>query len=122
MRSWIALMGMILSAAGAAVAQSPSTGAVGNAPAPSAPAGQAKPAQPGVATPSASPEVEKADPAKDAAIRHLMEITETSKMGDRISNMITMQVRSVMSQQLPQERLEKFMESFSDKFFAGAPP
>jgi hypothetical protein len=90
-------------------------------------ASQAKPVQPGGASAAAAPApaaapAEKVDPAKDAAIRHLMEITDTSKMGDRISNMITMRVRSVMSQALPQDQLEKFMETFSDKFTAGAPP
>lgn len=100
------------------------TPAAGSAAQP-APPGQTKPAPPGAAPVGAAPAAapaEKVDPAKDTAIRHLMEITETSKMGDRISNMITMRVRSVMSQSLPQDQLDKFMEAFSDKFSAGAPP
>jgi len=125
----IALIAMIAFGAGSGFAQAPAAGAPGSAPGQTAPASQAKPAQsataPGAAAggaaPSAAP-AEKVDPSKDAAIRHLMEITDTSKMGDRISNMITMRVRSVMSQSLPQDQLDKFMETFSDKFSAGAPP
>jgi uncharacterized protein len=130
MKYLIALIAMFAFGAGSGFAQAPAAGTPGSAPAqPPAPASQAKPAQPGgssaAAAPAAAPApapAEKVDPAKDAAIRHLMEITETSKMGDRISNMITMRVRSVMSQALPQDQLEKFMESFSDKFSTGAPP
>jgi uncharacterized protein len=122
MRNQFALTVALLFTAGSGFAQAPATSAPGNPAAPSAPASQTKSAQPGATPASAAPAAEKVDPAKDAAIRHLMEITETSKMGDRISNMITMRVRSVMSQSLPQDQLEKFMESFSDKFSAGAPP
>jgi hypothetical protein len=65
---------------------------------------------------------EKLDPAKDAAIRHLMEITETSKMGDNINAGITRQVHDVMARgAIPQDQLPKFMETFSQKFNASAP-
>jgi hypothetical protein len=125
MKFLIALIAAVLFSAGSGSAQAPATGSAAQ----QAPASQAKPAQPNTApgaapasaAPSAAP-AEKVDPARDAAIRHLMEITDTSKMGDRISNMITMRVRSVMSQALPQDQLEKFMETFSDKFSVGAPP
>lgn len=122
MKFLVALIAIFAFGVGSGFAQAPAASAPGNAPAQSAPAPHPKPAQPGAASTSAAPADEKVDPAKDAAIRHLMEITETSKMGDRISNMITMRVRSVMSQALPQDQLEKFMETFSDKFSAGAPP
>jgi hypothetical protein len=119
----IALIAAFLFSAACGFAQAPAAGSAAQPPA----ASQAKPVQPGGASAAAAPApaaapAEKVDPAKDAAIRHLMEITDTSKMGDRISNMITMRVRSVMSQALPQDQLEKFMETFSDKFTAGAPP
>src|SRR5579871_3083674 len=40
---------------------------------------------PAVAPPPSAPAVaEKIDPAKEAAIRHLMDITDTSKMGDNV--------------------------------------
>src|SRR5271168_2227112 len=49
---------------------------------------------------------EKADPAKDAAIRHLMDITHTSNLGDNMSGTLSMQVRNAMKQLLPDERLQ----------------
>lgn len=64
---------------------------------------------------------EKLDPAKDAAIRHLMDITETSKMGDNINAGITRQVHDVMARAIPQDQVPKFMEAFSQKFNAAAP-
>jgi Spy/CpxP family protein refolding chaperone len=53
--------------------------------------------QPGVAahpstttnSQSAAADADKVDPAKDAAIRHLMDLTQTSKMGDDINAYIT---------------------------------
>jgi hypothetical protein len=82
----------------------------------------AKPEEPATPAPSAAaPAAEKVDPAKDAAIRHLMDITDTSKMGDSISSGITSQVHSVMSRSVPADRLQKFMGSFSQKFSESAP-
>jgi hypothetical protein len=83
----------------------------------------ATPAQPGQAKAddqTATPE--KVDPAKEAAIRHLMEITEVSKMGDNINGAITNQVHNVMGRAIPPEQLPKFMETFAQKFSASAPP
>jgi hypothetical protein len=125
MKYRMALIVAFLWTAGSGFAQAPATGASKPTPAsPAKPAQSSTPPVSSAAAPveSASPPAEKVDPSKEAAIRHLMEITDTSKMGDRISNMITMRVRSVMSQALPQDQLEKFMESFSDKFSTGAPP
>jgi hypothetical protein len=69
------------------------------------------------------PALEKPDPAKDAAIRHLMDLTQTSKLGENITNAITAQVRQVMGRSLQKpEDLQKFMDAFSQKFNAEAPP
>ena len=54
----------------------------------------------------------KVDPAQDAAIRHLLDITEQTNLGDHISGAISMQVRSIMGRSLPEERLQKFMLDF----------
>lgn len=86
------------------------------------PGSRAKPEEPATPAPSATATAaEKTDPAKDAAIRHLMDITDTSKMGDSISSGITSQVHSVMSRAVPAERLQKFMAAFSQKFTEAAP-
>src|SRR3984885_14116629 len=81
--------------------------------------GQAAPANPAAQTP---PPAEKIDPAKDAAIRHLMDITESSKMGENIANFITGQVHNGVGRALPADQLPKFMDAFSQKFNAGLPP
>src|SRR5579872_6414673 len=89
---------------------------------------QRQPGTAATAAPQAAPEgpppaLEKPDPAKEAAIRHLMEITQTSKLGDNITNAITQQVRAVMSRNIQQpEELQKFMDDFTKKFTAAAPP
>src|SRR5579864_1717820 len=57
-----------------------------------APAAQAD--APNAARTQSSDPATKLDPAKDAAIRHLMDITEVSNMGQNIQNYITEQVRS----------------------------
>jgi uncharacterized protein len=85
--------------------------------------------QPGVAAHTATPanpadtaaNADKVDPAKDAAIRHLMDLTETAKMGDEINAYITKQVHDGLSQALPPERLAKFMQDFSTKLDVAAP-
>ncbi|HEY0704584.1 MAG TPA: DUF2059 domain-containing protein [Candidatus Acidoferrales bacterium] len=79
------------------------------------------PAQHAAAPAAAEKPTEKLDPAKDAAIRHLMDITETSKMGDNINAGITRQVHDVMGRAIAQDQLPKFMEAFSQKFNAAAP-
>src|SRR5271154_3944793 len=73
------------------------------------------------ATAAADKPVEKLDPAKEAAIRHLMDITETSKMGDGLVVAITRQVHDVMGRTIPQDQLPKFMDTFSQKFAVSAP-
>jgi uncharacterized protein len=64
---------------------------------------------------------EKVDPAKEAAIRRLLDVTDTSKIGDHLSGAISMQVRSAMSRTLEDARLQKFMVDFDQKFHARLP-
>jgi hypothetical protein len=116
-----ALILVLLSVACPAMAQTSSREMKGGTPPQHQPGTPAKPAEPATAAPSAAPAPEKADPAKLAAIHHLMEITATSKMGDNITNGITSQVHSVMGRAIPADRLQKFMESFSEKFSLAAP-
>ncbi len=99
---------------------------------------QEKPAQhqPGVPAPhkpgqSASDQSQKAeppatatvkpDPAKEAAIRHLMDLTQTSKLGDNIQSYITDQVRTGLARALKPDTLPKFMDEFNQKFVSAAP-
>jgi hypothetical protein len=90
--------------------------------------------QPGVASPSASsksqtptaeagapPSLQKPDPAKDAAVRQLMEVTQTNKLGENITAAITGQVKQVMGRAVPPDQLQMFMDTFSQKFTAAAP-
>jgi hypothetical protein len=116
-----ALILTVLSIACPAMAQTSSRDMKGGTPVQHQPGTPAKPAEPSTAGPSAAPAPEKEDPAKLAAIRHLMDITATSKMGDNITNGITSQVHSVMGRAIPADRLQKFMESFSQKFSQAAP-
>jgi hypothetical protein len=114
-----AVIAGLLCAAGPALAQAPAS-STPPTPAPHATPGQAAPAKPAAQTPPAP--AEKIDPAKDAAIRHLMDITESSKMGENIANYITTQVHNGAGRAIPAEQLPKFMDTFSQKFTAGLPP
>jgi hypothetical protein len=104
---------------GPMLAQTPSTTAPPKTPA----------HQPGVAAPRPSPatnstdaaHADKVDPAKDEAIRHLMDLTGTSRTGDEINAYITKQVHDGLSQALQPERLAKFMQDFSTKLESAAP-
>jgi len=88
----------------------------------------AKPAPAGQAETSASTTLQppgpavKLDPAKETAIRHLMDITEVSKMGENIQAYIEQQVQDVAGRALAPEKVSKFMETFSTKFNATASP
>ena len=122
MRIRVALIAVALLAASALSAQTPSTSAPPKAPAhqPGVPAQSAssssqtqKPATPAPAG--------KPDPAKDAAIRHLLDITETSKLGDSINQYVTDQVHQALSQAMPPERVTKLMSSFTQKMAVDAP-
>ena len=63
----------------------------------------------------------KIDPAKEAAIRHLMDLTQTSKMGESLTSYVTNQVRQALSQAIPPDRLAKLMDGFSQKMVTAAP-
>ena len=103
------------------LAQTSSRDMKGGIPAQHQPGTPAKPLEPATAAPKVAPAAETADPAKLAAIRHLMDISNTSKMGENISNGITSQVHSVMGRAIPADRLQKFMDAFSEKFSMAAP-
>ena len=95
------------------LAQTPST-APKPAPAP-APATGSSAAAPPLST--------NVDPAKAAAIRHLMNVTGSAKLGDQIGTFITGQVRQAVSQGIqPSDRLQKFMDDFNKNFTAHFKP
>jgi hypothetical protein len=102
----LALTTAVLLAALPALAQTPST-APKPAPAPAPAAG-------GSAAPPLSATV---DPTKAAAIKHLMEVTGSAKLGDQIGTFITGQVRQAVGQGIqPADRLQKFMDDFNKNF------
>ena len=113
MKLGTALIAAVLLTASPLLAQAP-PGAAQQKPAP------VQPGQP-AATPAVAPS-EKLDPAKDAAIRHLLEITGVSKEGEDIAAGWTDRVHTGMSRVVPADQLPKFMETFSTKFNASAPP
>jgi hypothetical protein len=123
MRFSIGILAGTLWMASSVLAQAPSTGTQQKTVPQHQPGTPAQPASPPASSEQRPPMLEKPDPAKEAAIRHLMEITQTSKLGDNISSAITQQVRAVMSRTIQQpDQLQKFMDSFSEKFLAAAPP
>ena len=83
-----------------------------------APAAQAD--APAAARTQPSDPAAKLDPAKDTAIRHLMEITEVSNMGQNIQNYITEQVQEVAGRAVGAGKVQKFMDTFSTQFNASA--
>jgi len=109
----------VLCFAGPTLAQAPTTEAPPKAPQ----------HQPGVPAPSAhnpTPDAKAAaatpvDPAKDAAIRHLMDITETSKLGDNIATYLKGQVRDGVGRAIGPEKVDAFMGTFDRKFSATSP-
>jgi hypothetical protein len=122
MKLLTAVIAGLLCAASPALAQAPASGTPPTL-APHATPGQAAPAKPAAQAPvTQTAPAEKIDPAKDAAIRHLMDITETSKMGENIANYITGQVHTGAGRAIPADQLPKFMDIFSQKFSAGFPP
>src|SRR5580704_2494060 len=112
MRLRYALIAAMLFTAGPAMAQTPPGGAQ-QKPAPSAPV------QPGQ---TAAAPAEKLDPAKEAAIRHLLDITGGAKEGENINEGMTGRVKEVMTRTLPADQLPKFMDTFTQKYTANAPP
>ena len=112
MKLGTALIAAVLLTASPLLAQAP-PGAAQQKPAP------AQPGQPAATPPAPS---EKLDPAKDAAIRHLLEITGVSKEGEDIAAGWTDRVHTGMGRVVPADQLPKFMETFTAKFSASAPP
>src|SRR6202162_3945053 len=111
MRLRHALIAAVLFTAGPAMAQTPPGGAQ-QKPATGAPV------QPGQTAAAA----EKLDPAKEEATRPLLEITGETKEGQNINAGMTDRVKEVMTRALPADQLPKFMDTFSQKFTASAPP
>jgi uncharacterized protein len=107
--------------AGPALAKAPPS-QLPQAPAPVAHHESAAPKPAPAADQSTAPAAAKIDPAKEAAIRHLMDITQTSKLGDNMATYISGQVRTFMSRSIDPQTLPKFMDSFNQKFAASAPP
>ncbi|HXX02002.1 MAG TPA: DUF2059 domain-containing protein [Candidatus Acidoferrales bacterium] len=107
--------------AGPVLAQAPTTGAPQKAPQ----------HQPGVAEPSHTPNpdaksapshsADKIDPEKEAAVRHLMDITETSKLGDNIATYLKGQVHDGVGRAIGPDKVDAFMGTFSRKFSATSP-
>jgi uncharacterized protein len=115
----ITLMAALLCAASPALAQAPAS----NPPAqhqPGVPA-QHQPA-PASVSPAAPPSLsERVDPAKEAAVRHLMDVTESSKLGDNIKAVLTDRIRNIMSRNMSPDKLPKFMDAFSQRFATASP-
>jgi len=120
MKPLLTHLAAIIFLAGPALAQTPATGTQQKSPAQHQPG---TPAQPEGTTSldGAPPLLEKPDPAKEAAVRHLMDITQTNKMGENIAAAITNQVRQVMSRAIKPDQLTQFMDAFSQKLTASAP-
>jgi uncharacterized protein len=106
-------------AAGPALAQTPAQAGppVHQQPGVTSPA----PTQPAMAPQEPAQPPQKVDPAKEKAIRHLMDITGTSKLGDNMTEVVAMQVKNAMSRKLPPDRLQKFMDDFNQKLSAKGP-
>ncbi|HKS65650.1 MAG TPA: DUF2059 domain-containing protein [Candidatus Acidoferrales bacterium] len=100
-----------------------------------APAQPARPThvQPGVAAPNQQtqsapapatpqePAPQKVDPEKEKAIRHLMDITGTAKLGNNMTEVVALQVKNAMSRRLPADKLDKFMSDFNQKLSTRSP-
>ena len=66
---------------------------------------------------------DKVDPAKDAAIRHLMDLTQSSKMGEDFNRYVTNQVHEVLSSGASARALvEAGWHTFSEKMATAIPP
>jgi uncharacterized protein len=110
----------VLCLSGGAIAQTPSTTAPQHQPgvtAPSAPTHT--PGQTAKKAPSDS--ADKPDPAKDEAIRHLMDITGTSKLGDNIAAYLKDQVKEGAGRAIGADKVDAFMVTFNQKFLATSP-
>jgi uncharacterized protein len=68
-----------------------------------------------------APGAQKVDPEKEKAIRQLMELSGTAKLGDNMTEAVAFQVKNQMSRTLPSDRLQKFMDDFNQKLGARSP-
>ena len=123
MRLRITLLAAALAVAGPVFAQSATDSSAQKTPA-HQPGVAANPSQntPAALAASSPAQTPKLDPAKDAAIRHLMDITETSKMGENIQGYITQQIQDVIGRAMAPDKAQKFMDTFAQKFNASSPP
>lgn len=120
MKLSITLIAALLCAAAPAFAQAPASNSPQHQP--GVPAQHQAPPPSAISQAAPPPSLgEKVDPAKDAAIRHLMDITETSKLGENVNAFLTDRIRTIMSRSLSADKLPKFMDSFSQKFNAASP-
>jgi hypothetical protein len=122
MKHRLALISIVLFAAGSTLAQAPSQSAPPQHQ-PGVPAQSAKPSELTPLPPAGAPAAtaEKVDPEKEKAIRHFMEITGSSKMGDNMTQMMTSQVKSAVSRSMSGDRLQKFLDDFNQKVGAKSP-
>jgi len=119
-RNMLIVVGLCI--AGPALAKTPAS-QLPQAPAPASHHESAAAPQPApVADQSAVPPSAKINPEKEAAIRHLMDITQTSQLGDNMATYISGQVRTFMSRSMDPQTLPKFMDAFNQKFAVSAPP
>lgn len=118
-----ALMVFALFAPAAALAQTTATAAPSKPPAQQQPGTPAQPAhQPGQTAKAPTPaQDDKIDPDEEAQIRHLMDITQTAKLGDNIRVYIENQLHGAMTRALTPDELPKFMDTFNEKITADAP-
>jgi hypothetical protein len=120
MKRPLALIGAMLFVAGSTLAQAPSQSAPPQHQ-PGVPAQSAQPSElkplPAAGAPAAT--AEKVDPAKEKAIRHLMEITGSS--GENMTQNMASQVKSVVGRTMSGDRLQKFVDDFNQKLSADSP-
>jgi uncharacterized protein len=122
MKHLFAILTAAVLLASTALAQAPSPsaaqprqGVAASRPAQQAPAQQASSGAP----PSA--QAQKVDPEKEKAIRHLMDLNGTSKLGDNMTEAVAFQVKAQMSRSLASDRLQKFMVDFNQKLGSRSP-
>jgi uncharacterized protein len=117
----VTITAAVVFAAGPALAQSAQpVHTQPGVPAPSAQQ-QQTPQQPQTLGAPQQPAPAKVDPAKEKAIRQLMDITGESKLGDKMTEAVSFQVKNAMSRRLPADKLDKFMTDFNQKLTAKSP-
>jgi uncharacterized protein len=121
MKYRLRLIAAALLTAGSALAQAPAQTTPPVQHQPGVPAAQSTQKSQAMQATSPEPAAEKVDPAKEKAIRHLMELNGTSKLGDNMTEAVAFQVKNTMSRNLPSDRLQKFMDDFNQKLSARSP-